>query len=73
MYRLLDVARSLAAIHAAVVAGTETSRTRDTGPATAAVLDCGLSQHALIAVSSRSGDVAEGSRHARPQRPPGAR
>ncbi|MFF7651712.1 hypothetical protein ACFZCY_18780 [Streptomyces sp. NPDC007983] len=28
-YRLLDVARALAAIHGAVAAGTETSRTRD--------------------------------------------
>ncbi|MCX4871065.1 hypothetical protein OG694_45460 [Streptomyces sp. NBC_00906] len=35
------------------------SRTRDTGPATAAALDYGLSQRALIAVSARSGDVAE--------------
>ncbi|SCF89946.1 hypothetical protein GA0115259_1044411, partial [Streptomyces sp. MnatMP-M17] len=34
-YRLLDVARALAAIHGAVTAGTETSRTRDTGPAAA--------------------------------------
>ncbi|WP_225840482.1 hypothetical protein [Streptomyces sp. NK08204] len=58
-YRLLDVARSLAAIHDAVTASTETSRTRDTGPATAAAFDYGLSQRALIAVSSRSGDVAE--------------
>ncbi|WP_177235642.1 hypothetical protein [Streptomyces sp. MUSC 14] len=58
-YRLLDVARALAAIHEAVAAGTETSRTRDTGPAAAAALDYGLSQRALIAVSSRSDDVAE--------------
>ncbi|WP_234025773.1 MULTISPECIES: hypothetical protein [Streptomyces] len=58
-YRLLDVARSLAAIHGAVTAGTETSRTRDTGPATAAALDYGLSQRALIAVSSRADVVAE--------------
>jgi hypothetical protein len=76
-YRLLDVARSLAAIHGAVTAGTETSRTRDTGPAAAAALDYGLSQRALIAVSSRSSDVAEPDhpppRHARPQRPPGSR
>ncbi|GAA2768626.1 hypothetical protein GCM10010103_76690 [Streptomyces paradoxus] len=57
-YRLLDVARSLAAIHGAVTAGTEASRTRDTGPA-AAALDYGLSRRALIAVSGRSGDVAE--------------
>lgn len=57
-YRLLDVARALAAIHGAVAAGTETSRTRDTDPA-AAALDYGLSQRALIAVSGRTGDVAE--------------
>lgn len=57
-YRLLDVARALAAIEAAVAAGTGLSRTRDTGPA-AAALDYGLSQRALIAVSGRSGDVAE--------------
>uniref|UniRef100_UPI002F90CBD0 hypothetical protein n=1 Tax=Streptomyces sp. NBC_01562 TaxID=2975879 RepID=UPI002F90CBD0 len=58
-YRLLDVARALAAIHGAVAAGTETSRTRDTDPATAAALDYGLSQRALIAVSGRTGDVTE--------------
>ncbi|MFJ4569075.1 hypothetical protein ACIP4U_36565 [Streptomyces caelestis] len=58
-YRLLDVARSLAAIHGAVTAGTETSRTRDSDPGAAAALDYGLSQRALIDVSSRSGDVAE--------------
>ncbi|MER8159953.1 hypothetical protein [Streptomyces sp. NPDC094472] len=56
-YRLLDVARSLVAIHGAVAAGTETSRTRDTSPAAAAALDYGLSQRALIAVSGRTGDV----------------
>ncbi|MFE4777894.1 hypothetical protein [Streptomyces sp. NPDC056713] len=58
-YRLLDVARSLAAIHHAVTAGTEMSRTRDTDPAAAAALDYGLSQRALLAVSARSGDVAQ--------------
>ncbi|MGA5606438.1 hypothetical protein ACPCUF_36505 [Streptomyces griseoincarnatus] len=58
-YRLLDVARALAAIHGAVAAGTETSRMRDTGPAAAAALDYGLSQRALIAVSSRADVVAE--------------
>ena len=58
-YRLLDVARALASIHDAVATGTETSRTRDTDPAAAAALDYGLSQRALIDVSSRSGDVAE--------------
>ncbi|MFD8525630.1 hypothetical protein ACFV2D_37550 [Streptomyces capillispiralis] len=58
-YRLLDVARSLAAIHGAVTAGTETSRMRHSGPAAAAALDYGLSQRALIAVSSRAQDVAE--------------
>ncbi|MFJ2847680.1 hypothetical protein ACIPD2_39630 [Streptomyces griseofuscus] len=57
-YRLLDVARSLAAIHGAVAAGTDASRTRDSAPA-AAALDYGLSQRALIDVSSRSSDVAE--------------
>ncbi|MDW8805487.1 hypothetical protein P1P68_12040 [Streptomyces scabiei] len=60
-YRLLDVARSLAAIHGAVTASTETSRTRDTDPAAAAAaaLDYGLSQRALIAVSARTDVVAE--------------
>ncbi|MBM4824032.1 MULTISPECIES: hypothetical protein [Streptomyces] len=50
-YRLLDVARSLTAIHG----------------------DYGLSQRAMIAVSGRSGDVAEllpPTRRARSQRPP---
>jgi hypothetical protein len=46
-------------------------------PAAAAALDYGLSQRALIAVSSRSSDVAEPDhpppRHARPQRPPAPR
>ncbi|GAA2359618.1 hypothetical protein [Streptomyces cuspidosporus] len=58
-YRLLGVARALAATHGAVTAGTETSRTRDSAPDGAAALDYGLSQRALIAVSGRSGDVAE--------------
>ncbi|WP_447034626.1 hypothetical protein [Streptomyces sp. DSM 118878] len=58
-YRLLDVARALASIHDAVAAGPDLSRTRDTDPAAAAALDYGLSQRALIAVSGRSGDVAE--------------
>ncbi len=58
-YRLLDVARALAAIHDAVTAGPGLSRTRDTDPGAAAALDYGLSQRALIAVSGRSGDVAE--------------
>nr|WP_119590263.1 hypothetical protein [Streptomyces scabiei] len=57
-YRLLDVARALAAIHGAVAAGTETSRTRDNAPA-AAALDYGLSQRALIAVSGRTDVVAK--------------
>ncbi|MFJ3099560.1 hypothetical protein [Streptomyces hydrogenans] len=58
-YRLLDVARSLTAIHGAVAVAAETSRTRDTSPTTAAALDYGLSQRALIAVSSRADVVAE--------------
>ncbi|MGW3268527.1 hypothetical protein [Streptomyces sp. NPDC001056] len=58
-YRLLDVARALAAIHGAVTAGTETSHTRDSDPDGAAALDYDLSQRALIAVSSRADDVAE--------------
>jgi hypothetical protein len=58
-YRLLDVARALTAIHGAA-AGTETSRTRDTDPA-AAALDYGLSQRALIAVS-RGGPPSATSR-----------
>ncbi|CAM5324930.1 hypothetical protein [Streptomyces chartreusis] len=45
-YRHLDVARAMAPIHYAVVAGTQTSRTRDTGPAAAAALDYGLPQRA---------------------------
>ncbi|MCX5426196.1 hypothetical protein OHU11_00095 [Streptomyces sp. NBC_00257] len=57
-YRLLDVARALAAIRGAVTAGTEVSRTRDTGPVDAAALDYGLSQRALIAVSARMDDAA---------------
>ncbi|MFF8619235.1 hypothetical protein [Streptomyces sp. NPDC015350] len=57
-YWLLDVARSLAAIHGAVAASTEVSRTRDSDPAAAAALDYGLSQRALIAVSSRADVVA---------------
>ncbi|MET7519495.1 hypothetical protein ABZS88_40090 [Streptomyces sp. NPDC005480] len=57
-YRLLDVARALAAIHEAVAASTALSRTRDTDPA-AAALDYGLSQRALIAVSGRMDDVTE--------------
>ncbi|WP_405691219.1 hypothetical protein [Streptomyces sp. NBC_00057] len=58
-YRLLDVARALGAIHAAVAADTAVSRTRDAGPATTAALDYGLPQRALLAISARSGDVAE--------------
>ncbi|MEK8141834.1 hypothetical protein NKH18_01780 [Streptomyces sp. M10(2022)] len=58
-YRLLDVARALAAIHDTVAAGPDPSRMRDSDPAAAAALDYGLSQRALIAVSSRSGNVAE--------------
>ncbi|MFE4822869.1 hypothetical protein ACFRFU_41940 [Streptomyces sp. NPDC056704] len=58
-YRLLDVARALSAIHGAVTAGTETSHTRDSAPAAAAALDYGLSQRALIAISSRTDTVAE--------------
>ncbi|MET9663039.1 hypothetical protein [Streptomyces sp. NPDC006510] len=58
-YRLLDVARALAAIDDAVAAGPGLSRVRDTGSAGAAALDYGLSQRALVDVSSRSGDVAE--------------
>ncbi|MEU4955217.1 hypothetical protein [Streptomyces lavendulae] len=58
-YRLLDVARALTAIHGAVAAHADPSRTRDTGPAAAAALDYGLSQRALIAVSGRTDAVAE--------------
>lgn len=58
-YRLLDVARSLAAIHGAVTTGTDLSRMRDTGPDAATAIDYGLSQCALIAVSSRADTVAE--------------
>ncbi|UDM05414.1 hypothetical protein [Streptomyces longhuiensis] len=55
-YRLLDVARVLAAIHDAATASTDLSRTRDTDPA--AALDYGLSQRALIDVAARRADVA---------------
>ncbi|MGW4983341.1 hypothetical protein [Streptomyces mirabilis] len=58
-YRLLDVAHAFAAIHSAVAAGTDLSRTRDSVPAAAAALDYGLSQRALIAVSGRTDVVAE--------------
>ncbi|MFD5372694.1 hypothetical protein [Streptomyces sp. NPDC127103] len=58
-YRLLDVARALAAIHGAVTAGPETSRTRDSDPGAAAALDYGLSQRALVAVSGRTDIVVE--------------
>ncbi|MGW1988026.1 hypothetical protein ACWCPJ_37230 [Streptomyces collinus] len=54
-YRLLDVARSLTAIHGAVT----TSRTPDNDPDGAAALHYGLRQRALITVSGHSGDVAE--------------
>ncbi|MCX5166362.1 hypothetical protein OOK39_45945 [Streptomyces sp. NBC_00264] len=57
-YRLLDVARALAAIHDAVAAAPDLSRTRNSAPAAAAALDYGLSQRALIAVSSRTDTVA---------------
>lgn len=57
-YRLLDVARALGTIQTAVTAA-DPSRMRDTDPAAAAALDYGLSQRALIAVSSRTGEVAE--------------
>ncbi|MFB8000316.1 hypothetical protein ACFC4G_47135 [Streptomyces sp. NPDC056002] len=58
-YRLLDVAYALAAIHGAVTAGTEVSRTRDTDPAAEAALDYGLSQRALLDVCARRGEVAQ--------------
>ncbi|MFE7428074.1 hypothetical protein [Streptomyces sp. NPDC057545] len=47
-YRLLDVARSLTAIHGAVTAGTELSRTRDTGPAASAALDYPATVRAVV-------------------------
>ncbi|MGO4636390.1 hypothetical protein AB4225_36645 [Streptomyces sp. 2RAF24] len=58
-YRLLDVARTLGAIQAAVTAGPEVSLMRDTDPTTVAALDYGLSQRALLAVSARTDTVAE--------------
>ncbi|MBD3934894.1 hypothetical protein IF129_25455 [Streptomyces chumphonensis] len=58
-YRLLDVARALAAIHDAVTADPETSRTRVSDPGAAAALDYGLSQRALIAVSGRTDAAAD--------------
>ncbi|MEU8764709.1 hypothetical protein [Streptomyces sp. NPDC048659] len=71
-YRLLDVARALAAIHDAVTAGPETSRTRDTDPGTATALDYGLPQRALIAVSGRTDTVAEIIPAASPRSPTAA-
>ncbi|MCM2425097.1 hypothetical protein [Streptomyces sp. RKAG337] len=62
----------MAAIHDAVVAGPETSRTRDSAPAAAAALDYGLSQRALIAVSGRMSDVAELTPAASPRSPTAA-
>ncbi|OII61310.1 hypothetical protein BJP40_05925 [Streptomyces sp. CC53] len=56
-YRLLDIARTLGAIQHTVDAGPALSRTRDTSPA--AALDYGLSQRALLAVSSRTDDLAQ--------------
>ncbi|GGV82966.1 hypothetical protein GCM10010228_58510 [Streptomyces massasporeus] len=70
--QLLDVARALTAIHGAVTAGTKTSRTRDNDPAATAALDHGLSWRALIAVSSRSSDVAELIRADSPRSPTAA-
>lgn len=58
-YRLLEVARSLAAIQGAVTAGTGLSHTRDRVPHGAVAFDYGLSQRALTAVAGRTGDVAE--------------
>ncbi|MGA5421955.1 hypothetical protein [Streptomyces lavendulocolor] len=46
---------SLAAIHDALAAHADPSRTRDSDPA---ALEYGLSQRAPIAVSTRSGDIA---------------
>ncbi|UDM05471.1 hypothetical protein [Streptomyces longhuiensis] len=58
-YRLLDVAHAQAAIHGAVTASTDPSRTRDTDPVAEAALDYGLSQRALVDVCARRGDVAQ--------------
>lgn len=60
-YRLLEVARALAAIQGAVTAGTGLSRMRDRLPhgASATALDYGLSQRALTAVSTRTSDLAD--------------
>ncbi|MFI2433621.1 hypothetical protein [Streptomyces sp. NPDC018693] len=61
-YRLLAVARALAAIHGAVPVGTETSRTQDSDPPAAAALNYGLSQRALIAVFGHTDGVPEPDR-----------
>ncbi|WP_407842061.1 hypothetical protein ACE1OC_42675 (plasmid) [Streptomyces sp. DSM 116496] len=58
-YRLLEVARGLGAIQAAVTAGTPVARTRDSPPVAVAALDYRLSQRALIAVAARRGDITE--------------
>ncbi|MCX5207549.1 hypothetical protein OG897_39865 [Streptomyces sp. NBC_00237] len=58
-YRLLHVARALAAIHDAIAAGPDPSRTRDSAPEAAVALDYGLSQRALIAVSGRTDTLAD--------------
>ncbi|MFE9565894.1 hypothetical protein ACFYM0_32835 [Streptomyces sp. NPDC006487] len=59
VYRLLDVARGVAAIRAGATAGTLVSRTRDAPQVAEAALDYGFSQRAVIAVAARSGDIAE--------------
>ncbi|MER8199178.1 hypothetical protein ABTY00_35220 [Streptomyces microflavus] len=58
-YRLLDVARALAAIHDTVAARPGMSRTRDTDPGAAAALDYDLSQRALTGISGRTDVVAQ--------------
>jgi hypothetical protein len=52
-YRLLDIARAVGAINAAVTT-VDPSRMRDTDTA----IDFGLSQRALLAVAGRADDVA---------------
>ncbi|MFB8000382.1 hypothetical protein ACFC4G_47500 [Streptomyces sp. NPDC056002] len=58
-YRLFDVSRSLAAIHDAVTAGPACLARETPNPGTQAALDYGLSQRALIDISSRTDAVTE--------------
>ncbi|MCZ4101063.1 hypothetical protein [Streptomyces sp. H39-C1] len=74
-YRLLDVARALAAIHDAVTAGSGTSRTRDTSLIAAARLRPvpARPDRRLQPYRRDHGADHPPARHTRPQRPEGPR